>query len=168
MEGEYGGGRVSSPPAGALDDLPGRRLVATNVRGMTTAKTTATNMPMTNGEKNPEDPPPDVTVKVTVAEPPVDASIAVSAYMPVGTDGTVNVALTPPNPSANTVLTVVVPKLMLTEPLGVKPAPVAVTVAPTPPCDGVTATEPIVFTGVFWGYWVVVGVAVGDPDVAGP
>lgn len=80
--------------------------------------------------------------------------------MPEDTDGTVNVALNAPDPSAYVVEICVEPRLMLTKPFGVKPEPIAVTDAPGRACVGTTVIEPIVMGGG-------VGVGVGEPVVGG-
>ena len=94
----------------AADGLLLRRLVATNVRGIIIAKTRATKAAITKGEKNPEDVEPEDIVNAVVAAAPVKALLALMAYVPAGTDGTVNTTLMRPKPSANAVATMDVSK----------------------------------------------------------
>lgn len=82
--------------------------------------------------------------------------------MPETTDGTVNVALIPPDPSAYVVTICDEPRLMLTKPFGVNPEPVQDTVSPGRAVEGTTVTEPIVIGKVGVGYWVEGCVAVED------
>lgn len=72
------------------------------MRGISTATTTATIIPITKGVKNPpcEEAPSAVTMNCVVAWLPVAPSYADMAYVPAAMVGTVNWVLMLPNPSA--------------------------------------------------------------------
>jgi hypothetical protein len=75
----------------------------------------------------------EVTVKDAVAELPA-SSVAVIVYVPIGTDGTVKLAVILPNMLCTYALaTSVSPNLMLARVLEVNPAPMAPTDVPAGP-----------------------------------